>query len=201
MDATHDTNREGANLFSLVVRLPCGSYHWVAFVISALSTSDTLTRALHCIAERVPNWHPRAFMLDCDRAERNAVLEVFPWVFVSFCVFHVKQAWHRALGAKLGRDTPIYTRVLALLNALLHCQHPVTDADEATFLASLVLVMCEAGLTQVKLQWVMSYVKLWLSCKVTHSHKLVLCLSHVLACIHNLMVLTFFPLWLVRYIG
>ena len=93
----------GAPLFTLAVRVADGTYHWVAFVVTQGKDATCVKRGLQQLKERYPNWNPRAFMLDCDTAERIAISSIFPDAFVSFCDFHVKQAWQRAIASALGK--------------------------------------------------------------------------------------------------
>ena len=42
-----------------------------------------------------PDWKPKYSMSDCDKAQKNALEELFPEIKQYLCDFHVKQAWDK----------------------------------------------------------------------------------------------------------
>lgn len=167
MDSTHDTNALGVPLFTLAVRLPSGTFHWVAFAFSSLQDGHNIARILQLLKQLVPTWVPFAFMLDCDRAERNAVLHVFPGVFVLLCEFHVKQAWRRALSKKLGHDSPAYKGTFLLMCHLLHYREgPLTRHVLWSILQLVLRGLQFNNVSESTQRWVFGYIKRWVLCKV-----------------------------------
>ena len=106
-------------------------------------------------------------MLDCDRAERNAVMQVFPDAFILLCEFHVKQAWRRALGKRLGLESPAFNLVRGILVAWMHYKSgPLHTGIISHWLTVIIIGLRQCGLSNAVQSWVLSYVKRWIACKV-----------------------------------
>ena len=167
MDSTHDTNALGVPLFTFAVRLPTGTFHWIAFALSSSQDGHNVARILQLLRQMAPRWVPYAFMLDCDRAERNAVQHVFPWVFVLLCEFHVKQAWRRALSKKLGQDSPACKGTFLQMCSLLHYQEgPLTVPLLWSVLQRVLQGLQHNNVSEPTMRWVFGYIKRWVICKV-----------------------------------
>ncbi|XP_070563193.1 uncharacterized protein [Ptychodera flava] len=97
VDATYSgVTAYGFALYTMVVRDGHGHGFPAAFIILSEDSEVCLTKAFHIIREK-NSICPRAFMIDKDLKEANAINEAFPDSSILLCWFHVLQAVHRWL--------------------------------------------------------------------------------------------------------
>uniref|UniRef100_A0AAX7VUA0 ZSWIM1/3 RNaseH-like domain-containing protein n=1 Tax=Astatotilapia calliptera TaxID=8154 RepID=A0AAX7VUA0_ASTCA len=96
VDTTHCVNQYSFPLFTLVVRDDHGHGVPVAYAIVSNESQKTLETVLGIVCEHFPT-SPRAFMVDKDFAEINALQKVFPESAILLCWYHVLQAVNRWL--------------------------------------------------------------------------------------------------------
>ncbi|XP_072051312.1 uncharacterized protein [Amphiura filiformis] len=94
MDATNSVTQYGYPLFAICARDEAGYGVPVAFIITSSEQEDVLVTALRSLRKET-QFYPRAFIVDKDYAEINALAEVYPESKVLMCWFHVLQAVYR----------------------------------------------------------------------------------------------------------
>ena len=77
LDATYRTTRYALPLFFLCVRTNV-CYEVVAAFVTQNEDASSIAEALEVIQQRNPDWSPKLFMVDFDKAEITALEEVFP---------------------------------------------------------------------------------------------------------------------------
>ncbi|XP_063068679.1 uncharacterized protein LOC134460150 [Engraulis encrasicolus] len=96
VDTTHCVNQYEFPLLTLLVRDGHGRGVPVAYAIVSNERQSTLEKALEKLREQFLS-PPRAFMVDKDYAEINALSSIFPESAILLCWYHVLQAVQRWL--------------------------------------------------------------------------------------------------------
>ena len=109
IDATHNTTQyTGAQLYTLLVRdmwghgVLCGTILWVNYslhtgvpvvwMLSSSGTQATIAFFLNFVKARSPEIRPAIIMTDCDKAQMNAIMAVYPASQLLLCWWHVLRA-------------------------------------------------------------------------------------------------------------
>ena len=160
LDDTHGTNKHAANLFLVTVPLPDGTTHFGAFIITSSPSATAIARGLSCLKAQIPGWTPLAWIVDCALAERLAIHMVFSTsVVILLCVFHVIQAWRRALATHIGKKHPAYE---PLVNALMKLAYrPTPILDDSFEVTSLCAILENATGCHDHVTWLHKYLHTW----------------------------------------
>ncbi|CAL2039569.1 unnamed protein product [Caenorhabditis brenneri] len=87
-----------AQLWSIHATFGDSTVPVVNVLMESRSTPD-YSFVLENIKKAAPNWNPKIFMGDLEIGQAKAVEMAFPGIQVSFCYFHLVQAWYRRMSA------------------------------------------------------------------------------------------------------